>query len=268
MTPRVALTIAGSDSGGGAGIQADLRTFSAFGVFGTSAITAITAQNTVGVQHVKMLDLEIIRAQIISVTGDFNVQCVKTGMLGTSAVVDLIRMLANDRLFPLLVVDPVMIATTGAHLLSEDARDSYLRLLPFVDVITPNLFEAEYLLQTEVVNLRDMEDAARQLCDLGARSALVKGGHLDGDFATDVLYDGTSIRHFQQPKIDTRNVHGTGCTLSAAITASLTRGENTGGAVERAKRYVSSCIAGAVEWKLGSGPGPVDHLASFGRDTD
>ncbi|HVB00765.1 MAG TPA: bifunctional hydroxymethylpyrimidine kinase/phosphomethylpyrimidine kinase [Acidimicrobiales bacterium] len=263
MTPPVALTIAGSDSGGGAGIQADLRTFGAFGVFGTSAITAVTAQNTVGVQQVALLDPEIIRSQIISVTSDFDVRCVKTGMLGTAAVVDLIQNLAESHLFAKLVVDPVMVATTGARLISEDARDSYLRLLPFIDLITPNLYETEYLLQTKVMNIQDMQEAARRLCDLGARSALVKGGHREGAYAIDVFYDGTTVKLFQQPKIDTCNVHGTGCTLSAAIAAALALGESTVTAIDLAKRYVSSCIAGAVDWKLGSGSGPVNHLAHF-----
>lgn len=268
MTPPVVLTIAGSDSGGGAGIQADLKTFTAFGVFGTSAITAVTAQNTVGVQQVALLEPEIIRSQIVSVTSDFEVQCVKTGMLGTTAVVELIRVLAESGLFPKLVVDPVMVATTGARLLSEDARDAYLRLLPFIDVITPNLFETEYLLQIKVVNLQDMQEAARRLCGLGARSALVKGGHLEGDDATDVFYDGANLELFQQPKIDTRNVHGTGCTLSAAIAAGLALGESTAAAIGRAKLYVSSCIAEAANWRLGSGSGPVNHLANFDKMAD
>ncbi len=266
VTPPVALTIAGSDSGGGAGIQADLRTFAAFGVFGTSAITAVTAQNTVGVQRILLLDPEIVRDQIISVTSDFDVRSVKTGMLGCAAVVNLVRNFAEHHHFPTLVVDPVMVATTGARLLSEDARDAYIHLLPFVDLITPNLYETEFLLQTEVTDVQDMQRAARRLCDLGARSALVKGGHLQGSYATDVFFDGTTLELFQETRIDSHNVHGTGCTLSAAITAALAQGVDTIEAVARAKEYISSCIKGSADWKIGAGAGPVNHLFNLCSD--
>ncbi len=266
VTPTVALTIAGSDSGGGAGSQDDLRTFAAFGVFGTSAITAVTAQNTVGVQRILLLDPEIVRDQIISVTSDFDVRSVKTGMLGSAAVVDLVRNFAEHHHFPTLVVDPVMVATTGARLLSEDARDAYIQLLPFVDLITPNLYETEFLLQTEVTDVQDMQREARRLCDLGARSALVKGGHLQGSYATDVFFDGTTLELFQETRIDSHNVHGTGCTLSAAITAALAQGVDTIEAVARAKEYISSCIKGSADWKIGAGAGPVNHLFNLCSD--
>ena len=266
MTPKVALTIAGSDASGGAGIQADLKTFSAFGVYGTTAITAITAQNTVGVQQVFQLDNEIIRNQIVSITDDFDVRSVKTGMLGTAMVVDLIRDLASNGLFQKLVVDPVMVSTSGARLLAENARDSYRLLLPFVDLITPNLFETEYLLQTTVADLQDMKLAARRLCELGARSALVKGGHLEGGAATDVYFDGEKELVFTRPKIESQNLHGTGCTLSAAIAAGLARDEGLIRAIEHAKRYVSTCIESAASWRLGAGSGPIDHFTVIAAD--
>lgn len=261
-TPPTALSIAGSDSGGGAGIQADLLTFAAFGVFGTTAITAVTAQNTIGVQQVTMLSTEAIRQQIHSVSNDFTVAAVKTGMLGNPDVVDLVQELAATGRFSALVVDPVLVATTGAALFSDDARAAYIRLLPYVDVLTPNLAEAEHLLATEISTIEEMHRAARSLCDLGARTALVKGGHLAGGMATDVFCDGNSSIAIHRERIDTKNVHGTGCTLSAAITAALALGNTTYDAVVLAKQYVSICISGAVDWNLGAGPGPVNHRAT------
>lgn len=257
--PPVALTIAGSDSGGGAGIQADLLTFSAHGVFGTTAITAVTAQNTVGVQAVSVVDRENIAAQITSVADDFVIAAAKTGMLATSSIIDLVREMAEQGTFPYLVVDPVMIATTGARLLDEDARDSYLALLPFVDIVTPNLPETEYLVGHKVANLNDMEAAAILLCERGARAVVIKGGHLPSARATDIFFDGKEIVRLDEAMILTDNVHGTGCTLSAAITANLARDLSPLESVERAKRYVTACLRSASGWKLGSGAGPLNH---------
>lgn len=268
LTPPVALTIAGSDSGGGAGIQADLLTFSAFRVHGTTVLTAITAQNTVGVQAVEMVDIEMIRRQIDSVTVDFQVRAAKTGMLGTAPVVDLVRTFAESSAFKWLVVDPVMIATSGARLLAEDARDAYLGLLPFTDILTPNIAEAEYLLGSRINDQTEMTDAAKRLAALGARSVLLKGGHLSGETAADIYFDGTDLVIFDRPMLDSRNVHGTGCTLSAAITAGLALGLMPIEAIARAKEFIHLAIANAIEWRLGSGAGPVDHFGDQGSGSD
>jgi hydroxymethylpyrimidine/phosphomethylpyrimidine kinase len=260
-TPPVALTIAGSDSGGGAGIQADLLTFSAHGVFGTTAITAVTAQNTVGVQEVTVLSRDKVETQIASVTQDFVVAAAKTGMLATAEIIDLVREIAEQGTFPYLVVDPVMIATTGARLLDENARDSYLRLLPFVDIVTPNLPETEYLVGHKVSDVAGMELAARSLYELGAKAVVVKGGHLMGERSIDVFFDGTQVALLDDEMVATQNVHGTGCTLSAAITANLAHGLSILESVARAKSYVTTCLRSAASWKLGGGAGPVNHCA-------
>jgi hydroxymethylpyrimidine/phosphomethylpyrimidine kinase len=256
---RVALTIAGSDSGGGAGIQADLKTFHAFGVFGTSAITAITVQNTLGVSNVHAVPVDIVQAQIAAVASDLGPAACKTGMLATRALVEAVSAAITAHALPHYVLDPVMVATSGDRLLDEDAEEAVLReLVPHARLVTPNLDEAGILAGFAVTGIADMQRAARVLVDAGARAALIKGGHLPGDELVDVLFDGTEMREFRRARIRTRNTHGTGCTLSAAITAALAQDFPLITAVEIALDYVHRAIAAAPN--LGSGNGPLNHF--------
>ena len=254
----VALTIAGSDSGGGAGIQADLKTFHAFGVFGTSAVTAITAQNTVGVSAVHPVPVDVVRAQIDAVASDLPPVAVKTGMLASAELVRVVAAAITEHRLINLVVDPVMVATSGDRLLDEDAEASLLRqLLPLAAVVTPNLQEAAILTGSPVEDLDDMRAAARTLVQLGAGAALLKGGHLEGD-AMDLLWDGRVEHVWRKKRLDTPHTHGTGCTLSAAIAAGLAKERSLHEAVDRAVDFVGRAIASAPG--LGSGHGPVDHF--------
>jgi hydroxymethylpyrimidine/phosphomethylpyrimidine kinase len=257
---QIALTIAGSDSGGGAGIQADLKAFHRFGVFGTSVITAITAQNTQGVSAWSPVATDLIRAQIDAVANDLRPAAVKTGMLADA---DVVRTVADGirrhRLGP-YILDPVMVATSGDPLL-EPAAVASIRtgLAPLADLITPNLDEAVILTGEPIRGIAEMEVADRRLvAELGARAALVKGGHLAGDLAVDVLYDGT-ITVFEHARIHTTSTHGTGCTLSAAIAANLALGHPLRDAVGISLDYVHRAIATAP--CLGSGHGPLNHFA-------
>jgi hydroxymethylpyrimidine/phosphomethylpyrimidine kinase len=256
-----ALTIAGSDSGGGAGIQADLKTFSAFGVYGMTAITAITAQNTVGVQAIFELPVDLAVAQMRSVSGDIGVDAAKTGMLGSfemvQAVSDAIRELGIER----LVVDPVMVAKSGDALLQDDAVEAVrTRLLPLALVATPNLPEAEVLTGLSIHSTEDMRIAARAIAALGVDWVVIKGGHLPEDQdATDLVFDGDGFTSLPARRVPTRNTHGTGCTFSAAITAGLARGLAPAEAIARAKRFVSRAIEESLA--IGSGHGPTNHLA-------
>ena len=255
-----ALTIAGSDSGGGAGIQADLKTFMAFGVYGMSALTAITAQNTLGVQAVHEVPLDTIAAQIDSVAEDIGIDAAKTGMLSSTAIVETVASAVVRQGIANLVVDPVMIAKSGDVLLRQEARDALReRLLPLALVVTPNLPEAEVLSGRPVASREAMREAARVLHDLGARWVVVKGGHLDeAEDAVDLVYDGSGFCLLPAPRIRTQNTHGTGCTFSAAITAGLARGLSPFAAIERAKRYISRAIEESLA--LGGGHGPTNHL--------
>ena len=256
----VALTIAGSDSGGGAGIQADLKTFHAFGVFGTSAVTAITAQNTVGVRAVHPIPLDVVRAQIDAVVEDLAPAAVKSGMLATAALVETVARAIEEHGLDRYVLDPVMVATSGDRLLDEDAEGALARrLLPLALVVTPNLHEARILTGFAVDTVADMRRAARALVEMGARAALVKGGHLGGDEAVDLLWDGAQERVWRRARLPARSTHGTGCTLSAAITARLAVGAPLADAVERATLFVARAIATAPG--LGRGHGPVNHFA-------
>ncbi len=258
------LTIAGSDSGGGAGIQADLKTFHLHRTFGTSVITAITAQNTRGVTAWTAVAPDLIAAQLDAVADDLRPAAVKSGMLGDAAVVRAVAEgLRRHGLGP-YVLDPVMVATSGDPLVSTDAILAIRReLLPLADLVTPNLDEATILVGEAVTDVPGMERAARRLVhDLGARAALVKGGHLPGTETVDVLYADGALHHARHPRIDTRSTHGTGCTLSAAIAARLARGEALTEAVPRALDFVHRAIAGAPG--LGGGHGPLDHFADPG----
>jgi hydroxymethylpyrimidine/phosphomethylpyrimidine kinase len=260
--PPIALTIAGSDSGGGAGIQADLKTFQAFGVFGTSAVTAITAQNTRGVSAVHAVPLDVVRAQIDAVASDLAPAAVKTGMLATADLVEVVAASLFRHGMKCFVLDPVMVATSGDRLLDAGAEGS-LRdiLLPLADVVTPNLHEARILTGLDVRSADDLGSAARALVELGARAALVKGGHLEGHEVVDLLWDGVEERRWTGPRVNTRHTHGTGCTLSAALTAGLALGMPLAEAVGRAIRYVARAIDSAPG--LGSGHGPVNHFAAL-----
>ena len=256
----VALTIAGSDSGGGAGIQADLKTFQRFGVYGTSALTLVTVQNTVGVRAVELLSTELIAQQIAAVAEDFDVRAAKTGALGSAEIIEAVAAAVEEHAIPNLVVDPVMISKHGDPLLDTDAVEVLRpRLFPKASLVTPNLHEAAALLGRAVASEEAMRDAARAVCDLGAEAALVKGGHLPGGEAVDLFYDGSDFVRLAAPRIETPHTHGTGCTYSAAIAALLARGETLVAAVREAKDFISRAIAGAPG--IGHGHGPVDHLA-------
>lgn len=267
MTPPVALTIAGSDSSGGAGIQADLKTFSALGVFGASAITALTAQNTRGVRGVLPVTPDFVVAQVDAVLDDLPVAAVKTGMLATAEIVEAVAGLAAAGRLPWLVVDPVMVASSGARLLEADAERRYLEaLLPHARVITPNLREAEVLLGAPIQTLAEQCEAARALGALGPRAVVVKGGHAVADRpdeAVDVVWDGGLVHELHGERIATRNDHGTGCTFSAAIAAALATGSDVGAAVRLAKDFVFRAVQGGAAWRLGGGHGPLDHLGAM-----
>jgi len=256
----VALSIAGSDSGGGAGIQADLKTFHAFGVFGTTAVTAITAQNTLGVFAVHPVPVGMVRAQLDALSADLRPAAMKTGMLATGELVEAVAVGIRDMEARNYVMDPVMVATSGDRLLDPDAEAALVRhLLPITALVTPNLHEVAILTGSPVRTIADARNAARALVEMGAGAALVKGGHLEGAEAVDVLWDGTTEHVWRRPRMDTRNTHGTGCTLSAAITAGLARGRPLAEAVDRAVQYVARAIHTAPG--LGSGRGPLNHFA-------
>jgi len=257
---RTALTIAGSDSGGGAGIQADLKTFHAFGVFGTSALTAITAQNTMGVTAIHPIPLDVVRAQIDAVAGDLPPAGFKTGMLATAALVETVAEAVSHHQLPNYVLDPVMVATSGDRLLDRDAESALARLLlPLATLVTPNLHEAGILVGHPVKTLEEMGVAARRLVEMGVGAALVKGGHLGRDQAVDLLWDGSRETRWGRTRMDTRHTHGTGCTLSAAAAACLARGLPLREAVDQAIEFVAEAIGTAPG--LGKGNGPVNHFA-------
>ena len=256
------MTIAGSDSGAGAGIQADLKTFAALGVYGTSVLTAITAQNTVAVIAVHDVPTDMIAAQIDAVVTDIGVDAVKTGMLSSIAIIECVA--ASLKKYPdvpglrRLVVDPVMVAKSGDSLLRDDAvgalRD---RLLPMAAVVTPNIPEAETLTGLSIVTDDDVRKAARAIVELGAASVVVKGGHREGP-ATDLYYDGSNFREFTAPRIETVNTHGTGCTFASAVAAGLAKGLGTQDAVGRAKEFVTEAIRRS--FTIGQGHGPLNHF--------
>ena len=253
-----ALTIAGSDSGGGAGIQADLKTFSAFRVFGMSVITAVTAQNSLGVQGVENLPPAFVALQLRSVLSDFGAGAAKCGMLSTAPIIEAVAATLADDPVEKLVVDPVMVAKSGDALLQPDARQALIeRILPLAFVVTPNLPEAESLAGIPVASRPDMEEAARRIHRLGPRYVLVKGGHLKGD-AIDLLWNGKAFTAFRAPRIDSGNTHGTGCTLSAAIAAGLARGQAIGDAIRDAKAYVTRAIREG--FAAGRGVGQLRHF--------
>lgn len=255
----IAMTIAGSDSGGGAGIQADLKTFAALGVYGTSTITAITAQNTLGVTDMLELPTSLIESQIDAIMSDIGTDAVKTGMLSSSMIIQTVADKIRQHGLSPLVVDPVMVAKGGDRLLQEQAVDTLRNILvPLATVVTPNAPEAEVLTGMTIETVDDAQTSARILVDeIGASCVVVKGGHLEGP-ATDVLYDGSEFTLFTQARIPTKNTHGTGCTFASAIAAGLARGLSTKEAVGDAKAYVTAAIQSSFE--IGSGHGPLNHF--------
>src|SRR5262250_453457 len=253
-----ALTIAGSDSGGGAGIQADLKTFSAFRVFGLSVITAVTAQNSLGVQGVENLPPAFVAEQLRSVLGDFGTDAAKCGMLSTAPIIEAVAAELRNHKIEKLVVDPVMVAKSGDTLLQADARNALVdSILPLALIVTPNLPEAEVLAGIPVTQREDMEEAARRIHALGPRYVLIKGGHLKGD-AVDVLWNGREATEFRSPRGDSSNTHGTGCTLSAAIAAGLARGQALGDSIRSAKAYLTRAIREGFQ--AGRGVGQLRHF--------
>jgi hydroxymethylpyrimidine/phosphomethylpyrimidine kinase len=260
QTHPITLTIAGSDSGGGAGIQADLKTFAAFRCFGTSVVTAITAQNTLGVSAVHAVPLEVVEAQLAAVFADLPPRATKTGMLASAPLVRTVAAALRDVGAENYVCDPVMVATSGDRLLDEEAEHTLTTvLLPLSALVTPNLHEARILTGSdEVGTLEGMRNAARALVDRGAGAALVKGGHLEGD-AVDLFWDGNQERVWRKPRLDTAHTHGTGCTLSAAVAACLAQDMSLVDAAEKAVHWVWRAIETAPG--LGRGHGPVNHFA-------
>lgn len=255
---RAVLTIAGSDSGAGAGVQADLKTFAALGVYGTSAITAITAQNTVGVTAAMALPADLVTAQIEAVASDISVRATKTGMLGNAAIVEAVVAAIHALELPLVVVDPVMVAKSGDRLVDEDGvRVICSELLPRALVVTPNIPEAEALSGVTISSLKDAREAARRIHAMGP-SVIIKGGHATGDDLVDLLFHDGVFVPFHTPRIQTRNTHGTGCTFASAVAAYLALGHGLPEAAGRAQAYVAGAIRHGLA--LGRGHGPVDHF--------
>ena len=260
----VALTIAGSDPSGGAGLQADLKTFHQFGVYGEAVVTLVTVQNSLRVSCVEVLPLDLVLEQIRAVVEDMPPDAAKTGALGSAEMVEAVARAAAEFGFP-LVVDPVMVSKHGLPLLPEAAVHAIRQhLLPRAALVTPNIPEAEALTGIPIRTLDDMRRAARRICEMGARAALIKGGHTPGEDSTDLLFDGAGWRDFPAPRIATRHTHGTGCTFSAAIAAGLARGQALDEAVARAKRFIQEAIR--TNPGLGRGAGPVNHFAKGGAE--
>ena len=261
----IALTIAGSDSSGGAGIQADLKTFSALEVYGASVITALTAQNTQGVEAVHAVPPEFVLAQMRAVASDLKVGAIKIGMLATSAVIEAVANGLSD--FPGIpvVLDPVMVAASGDHLLEADAVAALRStLMPMADLITPNIPEAAALLgEARARNEYEMGIQALRLKEAGAHAVLIKGGHAEGESAIDILFEGEQPVSFEAPRVETRNTHGTGCTLSSAIAAELAKGRPLVPAVEVAKAYITAAIFASNRLSVGEGRGPVHHFHAW-----
>jgi len=264
MDVKRVLTVAGSDSGGGAGIQADLKTITALGGFGMSVVTALTAQNTLGVQAVHEIPVEFIEAQFDSVAGDIGVDAAKTGMLSSSEIIRCVAKKIRQYRIRKLVVDPVMAAKGGSRLLREEARETLIgELIPLAAVVTPNIPEAEALTGMRISRKSDMRKAAVRIHELGAKNVVVKGGHLEGD-AADLLFDGKGFHEFAVKRIDTKHTHGTGCTFASAIATGLAQGAGVHEAVQRAKDYVTEAIRFGLA--IGGGQGPTNHFAPVFRE--
>jgi hydroxymethylpyrimidine/phosphomethylpyrimidine kinase len=253
------LTIAGSDPSGGAGIQADLKTYGALGVYGMAVITALTAQNTQEVAGVEEVSPEFVALQIDTIFADITPDAVKTGMLASAAIIETVAGKSRTHRFQNLVVDPVMIAKSGDRLVWEDAISALREeLIPEAFVVTPNLPEAGVIVGSELRNTNEMRDAARMIHAMGAKNVVMKGGHLPGDTVVDILFDGQDFHEFAGPRIDTKNTHGTGCTLASAIAAYLAQGETVAEAVRKAKDYITEALRHSYD--IGHGHGPVHHF--------
>jgi hydroxymethylpyrimidine/phosphomethylpyrimidine kinase len=263
----IAVTVAGSDSSGGAGVQADLKTFAALGVYGASVITALTAQNTQGVRAIHDVPADFVAAQIEAVFDDLDVAAVKIGMLSQAAVIETVATELGRHRAKNIVLDPVMVATSGDRLLANDAVEALRKMLvPRALVVTPNLPEAAALTgATAARNEREMEIQARELLALGARNVLIKGGHGDGDESVDLLVGEGEVMRLSARRIGTKNTHGTGCTLSSAIAAGLAKGLDLKAAASEAKAYVTAAIAAAGTLHVGRGHGPLHHFHSYWR---
>ena len=260
MTIPQALTIAGSDSGGGAGIQADLKTFQERGVFGMSVITAVTAQNTLGVHDIHIIPTKTIRAQLDAIADDFNVDAFKIGMLGNAEIIECVAAALQTHDFGLCVLDPVMIAKGGAPLLESAAIDALkTQLLPRADVLTPNIPEAEHLSGIKIANQDDAHKAAKILQEMGARTVIIKGGHSSGEQSSDLIVTPDGEFTLSEPRFDTRHTHGTGCTFSACITAELAQGRSVEEAIRTAKAFITAAISNPLG--IGHGHGPTNHWA-------
>lgn len=265
MKYPIALTIAGSDSGGGAGVQADLKTFRAFEVYGCSAITGVTAQNTLGVFAIQQIPADIVRAQIDAVATDLAPAATKTGMLANAATIEVAAESIRAHSLANVVVDPVLVATSGERLVEADAEDAFLRqLVPLATLLTPNLDEAAALVGKPVRDRTEMSDAARCLVEAGASAVLVKGGHLPGNVMRDLLFDGQDELFWERERIDTTATHGSGCTLSAAIAAGLAHGRPLRDAIEQAIDFTARAIRHAPD--IGSGNGPLNHFLAPKQD--
>ncbi len=264
MNIPLALTIAGSDSGGGAGIQADLKTFSALGVYGMSVITALTAQNTQGVQGIFEIPPSFVASQIDSIFNDIGAHVVKTGMLSNLEVIEIVAFKMKEYEVKNLVVDPVMVAKSGDRLLRSEAEETLIkRLLPISLIVTPNLPEASVLAGMEIKNIIDMKKAASLIYMKGARFVVVKGGHLDNEESIDLFYDGYDFLELKASRILTSNTHGTGCTFASAIAAFLAKGEEVIQAVRKAKVYLTLILEKSKDLKIGNGIGSLNHMALF-----
>lgn len=264
-SPPVALSVAGSDSGGGAGIAADLRTFASLGVHGALALAAVTAQDTLGVRAIEVVPSAHVLAQVDAVLGDLEVRAAKTGMLAAASTVDALAKRFCEPAAPPLVVDPVLVASSGDPLFPADALDAYRRLVAVATLLTPNLHEAALLAGRPVRDLDDMVGAAEALRGLGARAVVVKGGHLAGEESVDVLVDEGGTLLLRAARVATRNTHGTGCTLSAAVAAGLAKGLALRDALVEAKAFVTRALEGAASWRLGAGHGPLDQVGAGRR---
>ncbi|OES43796.1 bifunctional hydroxymethylpyrimidine kinase/phosphomethylpyrimidine kinase [Domibacillus iocasae] len=260
MTIRKALTIAGSDSGGGAGIQADLKTFQELGVFGTSALTAVTAQNTLGVHGVYPLTAEAVEKQIDAVLSDMGVDALKTGMLFSAEIIEAAARKLHEYECQNVIVDPVMIAKGGASLLQEEATEALKKvLLPRALVVTPNIPEAEVIAGMTITSEEDKKEAAKIIASFGPKNVLIKGGHDEGTKTIDLLYDGKIFHTFLGKRIDTKDTHGTGCTFSAAMTAAIAKGASVRVAAQTAKQFIQAAIEDGLY--IGEGHGPTNHWA-------
>ncbi|MEM1503129.1 bifunctional hydroxymethylpyrimidine kinase/phosphomethylpyrimidine kinase [Domibacillus sp. 8LH] len=260
MTVAKALTIAGSDSGGGAGIQADLKTFQELGVYGTSALTAVTAQNTLGVHGVYPIEAEAVEKQIEAVLSDIGVNAVKTGMLFSAGIIEAAAWTLRKYECQNLVIDPVMIAKGGASLLQKEASEALKKvLLPLALVVTPNIPEAEVLTGMTIRSEADKKEAAKRIASYGVKNVLIKGGHEEGDQTSDLLYDGEAFHMFTGRRIDTKDTHGTGCTFSAAMTAEIAKGASVHAAAQTAKSFIQAAIEDGLH--IGEGHGPTNHWA-------